>query len=52
MSRIIPSHWGHQAAFREEVESLAKRVFDELDPALRAQVFLVGRNLQFHFVVW
>ena len=41
-SRIIPSHWGHQKAFREEVESLARRVFDELDPALEAEVFLVG----------
>lgn len=41
-SRIIPSHWGHQKAFRQEVESLARRVFDELDPALEAEVFLIG----------
>jgi len=42
MSRIIPSHWGHQTAFREEVEDLARRVFGELDPALAPEVFLVG----------
>lgn len=42
MSRIIPSHWGHQTAFREEVEELARSVFDQLDPALEAEVFLVG----------
>ena len=41
-SRIIPSHWGHQKAFRQEVEKLARRVFDELDPALEAEVFLIG----------
>ncbi len=42
MSRIIPSHWGHQAAFRIEVENLARSVFHELDPRLAPEVFLVG----------
>ncbi|MDA1194933.1 MAG: diadenylate cyclase [Planctomycetota bacterium] len=42
MSRIIPSHWGHQTAFRGEVELLARRVFGELDAALDPRVFLVG----------
>ncbi len=32
MSRIIPSHWGSQSAFRVEVQNLAQSVFDELDP--------------------
>ena len=42
MSRIIPSHWGHQSAFRVEVEDLARAVFDGLDPRLRPQVYLMG----------
>jgi hypothetical protein len=42
MSRIIPSHWGHQSAFREEVQDLARAVFVELDPRLEPEVYLVG----------
>jgi hypothetical protein len=42
MSRIIPSHWGHQEDFRKEVQDLAQRVFGSLDPKLEPEVFLIG----------
>ncbi len=42
MSRIIPSHWGHQTKFRTEAQALANSIFDELDPSLRPNVLLVG----------
>jgi len=42
MSRIIPSHWGHQTAFRTEVHGLACAVFDELDARLKPQIYLLG----------
>ncbi len=42
MSRIIPSHWGHQTKFRVEAQTLARSIFDELDPSLRPNVLLVG----------
>ncbi len=42
MSRIIPSHWGSQSAFRIEIQNLAQAVFDELDPRLEPEVLLLG----------
>ena len=42
MSRIIPSHWGHQEDFRREVQDLARRVFGSLDEKLAPEVFLIG----------
>ncbi len=42
MSRIIPSHWGSQSAFRVEVQNLAQAVFDELDLRLEPEVLLLG----------
>jgi len=42
MSRIIPSHWGSQSAFRVEIQNLAEAVFGELDPALRPEILLLG----------
>ncbi len=42
MSRIIPSHWGHQTKFRTEAQGLARRIFGELDPALDPRVLLLG----------
>ncbi len=42
MSRIIPSHWGSQSAFRIEIQTLATSVFDELDPQLNPEVLLLG----------
>jgi len=42
MSRIIPSHWGSQSAFRIEIQNLAEAVFHELDPALQPEVLLLG----------
>lgn len=42
MSTVIPSHWGHQEKFRAEAERLARRIFDEVDPALDPRVVLIG----------
>lgn len=41
-SRIIRSRWGQQSVFRGEVQALARAVFDELDPGLGPEVFLIG----------
>ncbi|MDJ0520805.1 MAG: diadenylate cyclase [Planctomycetota bacterium] len=42
MSRIIPSHWGSQSAFRTEIQTLASAIFEELDPRLQPEVLLLG----------